>query len=188
MILVFIAIFSILVALGFGGAAAWSDFSKLTIPNLYSLAITLSFIPVFLMMTFFASDAGFFSSWNSHLIAGVAVFILTYILFHFNFIGGGDSKMLTAYALWVGLSGLVPLLFFIGVVGGVLAAITLILNKHQPIKKIRHKNGWIANAQKGKQQVPYGIAIFIGAVITFFNIEYINPETLISLAEISKGS
>lgn len=187
MVLLFILVFCALIALGFGGAAAWSDYTRMNIPNLYSIAIILSFIPAFAAMKFFAPDVTYFGNWQSHLITFVAVFAVTYVLFLLKFIGGGDSKLITAYALWTGFQGLMPFLFFMALIGGVLGLITLLLGKVKLVKKPK-RGSWVAKAQNGKREVPYGIAIFTGAIIAFWQINYLEPETLISLVTQTTGS
>lgn len=181
MILVFIIVFCALVALGFGAASAWSDVRTLTIPNLYVAYIGAAFIPAFVISKFFAGDAFIFSSLISHIGAGVLMMGITYALFVLKLIGGGDSKLLSVYALWTGLSGLMPLLFLMAVVGGILGGATLMLKKYKPVKKPQ-KNSWIEKAQKGSQDVPYGVAISTGAVFSFWQVGYINPDVLIALA------
>ena len=182
MILVFIIVFCALVALGFGAAAAWSDATRLKIPNLYAACIGAAFVPAFLAITLFGSEnTTIFSSWVNHGLAAALMFGVTYILFHFKLFGGGDSKLLSVYALWAGLGGLMPLLFFMAVMGGVLALSTLGLKKYQPVKN-PVKESWIDKSQKGGQDVPYGVAIFVGAAFTFWQVGYLHPETLMTLA------
>lgn len=187
MILLFISVFCALIALGFGGAAAWSDYTRMSIPNLYSVAIIVSFIPVFLATTFLAPDVKFFGTWQTHLITFVGVFGFTYLLFALKLIGGGDSKLITAYALWTGLAGLMPFLFFMALVGGVLGLVTLGLARSKPVKKPA-SGSWIDKAQEGKREVPYGIAIFVGALISFWQVGYLQPDTLMALVTQTTGS
>lgn len=187
MVLVFVIVFCAIIALGFGAASAWSDFSRLQIPNLYAACVGAAFIPAFLALSIFAPDAFVFGSWKSHLGAGLVVFAITYALFHFNLIGGGDSKLLSVYALWVGFGGLMTLLFTMAVAGGVLGLVTLALKKWKPVKKTI-KGSWFAKAQSGQEDVPYGIAIFVGALMAFWHSGYIQPETILSLATLNTGS
>jgi len=187
MVLLFILVFCALIALGFGGAAAWSDYTRMNIPNLYSIAIILSFIPAFLAMKFLAPETVYFDSLQNHVITFFAIFAFTYVLFVLKFIGGGDSKLITAYALWTGFQGLMPFLFFMALIGGILGLITLFLGKTKLVKKPK-RGSWIAKAQSGKREVPYGIAIFSGAIIAFWQINYLEPETLISLVTQTTGS
>lgn len=181
MFFIFTIVFCAIVALGFGGAAAYSDFRMLKIPNLYPIAIALSFVPAFLVVGVIAPDNDIFYSAKSHFIAAILVFAITYAMFHFNMMGGGDAKLLSAFALWVGLSGLIPFLFIMAMMGGVLAAITLVVHKWKPLTKFGGSL-WLENAQAGKKQVPYGIAIFCGAIFAFWNAGYIELVTLIDFA------
>jgi len=181
MILVFIVVFCALIALGFGAAAAWSDAARLIIPNMYAACVGAAFIPAFLMVTVFAPESTFFAPWKSHLIAAIVMLGITYILFYFKLMGGGDSKFLTVYALWSGLGGLMPFLFITAVTGGLLGVITLILGKYKPVQTPA-EGGWVARAQSGAQDVPYGVAIFVGALFTFWQVGYLQPETIQALA------
>ncbi len=187
MILVFIITFCVLVALGFGAASAWSDFNKLMIPNIYSLLIIGAFVPAFLAITFFSEDATFFGSWKSHLLAFVFTFLVTYCLFFFKLIGGGDAKLITAFSLWTGAQSLIPFLFIMALTGGILGVATLVLNKNKLVKKPL-KGSWVALAQKGKKDVPYGIAIFVGALFAFWHAGLIQPSQLMDLAKVTIGS
>lgn len=187
MVLVFIITFCIIIALGFGAAAAWSDFNRLIIPNIYAALVGAAFIPAFLAVAFLAPEVSFFSSWKSHLIAFVFMFLISCILFHFKMIGGGDAKLISVYALWAGVKGLMPLLFIMAVVGGVLGGVTLALHKWKPVKE-PHKDSWIAKSQKGARDVPYGVAIFIGAVFAFWQAGYLQPTELMALAMKTIGS
>ena len=184
--LLFIVIFCVIVALGFGFAAAWSDLKGMTIPNLYSGLIVASFVPAFLAVQIFNPESAYFAGWISHLLSMAIVFAITYGLFAANMFGGGDAKMCSAYALWVGIQGLAPFLFFMGIVGGVLGLATLALAKHKPIKK-PIKGSWIDKAQKGGKEVPYGIAIAVGAIFSFFYSGYLSPNGIMSLVQTSGG-
>lgn len=181
MILVLIISFCAIIALGFGAAAALSDVNRLLIPNNYVLFILGAFVVAFGTSLIFTAETSFFSSWKNHLLSGGITFIITFGLFHFKIIGGGDAKLLSVYALWVGLSGLMPLLFAMALVGGLLGGATLLLNKKKLIEK-PSEGGWIAKAQEGLQEVPYGVAIFVGAVASFWSVGYLQPEHLIKLA------
>lgn len=180
--LLFIVIFCVIVALGFGFAAAWSDFNGMTIPNLYSGLIIISFISAFLAVQFFSPESQYFSSWISHLLSMLIVFAITYALFAAKMFGGGDAKMCSAYALWVGLNGLAPFLFFMGVVGGILGLVTLFLAKNKMVENPA-KGSWLAKAQNGDKEVPYGIAIALGAFFAFFYSGYLLPADIMSLID-----
>ena len=115
---------------------------------------------------FLAPDLEYFYSWKNHLGALAIIFAVTYALFFFKVLGGGDAKLASAFALWVGLSGLTPFLFYMSVAGALLSIIILSLRRWKPVKEPT-KDSWIDRAQKGSNEVPYGIAIFIGAILSF---------------------
>lgn len=184
MLSVFVVMFACVVALGFGVSAAWSDIKSMTIPNSYSIFITVSFVISFLFVSFFAKDTEYFFSWQNHVIAGFAIFAITYGLFFFGLIGGGDAKLLSAFAFWVGLQGLMPMLFYMAIVGGLLGAVTLLLGRFKPLKTTP-AGSWLEKAQNGEKKIPYGIAIFIGALMAFLHNGYISIEGLQSFLEVS---
>lgn len=184
--LLFIVIFSVVVAVGFGLASAWSDFKGFTISNIYAAGVIAAFIPAFLVMTFLAPEVVYFASWKSHLMAAAIMFAVTFVLFSFNVIGAGDSKLCTAYALWAGLLGLPAFLFYMTLCGGLLGVVTLILRKWKPFKN-PPEQGWLAQAQAGSKEVPYGIAIVIGAIVTFVINDYFDPDALTALARSAQG-
>lgn len=179
--LVFIVIFCVIIALGFGLASSWSDFRGLTISNIYPLGILVSFIPAYLLVTLMVPDVDYFFHWKSHLIAFGAVFAFTFLLFSLNMIGAADSKLAAVYALWVGLNGLFPFIVCMALTGGVLGLIALALKKWKPVKS-PHEGGWVAKSQAGISAVPYGIAITAGAFAAFAKVGYTDPDKLSDLA------
>lgn len=180
--LIFIVIFCVIVALGFGLASAWSDFKGFTISNAYSIGVILAFIPAFLAVFFLVPEAAYFASWKSHLLAAAIMFAVTFVLFTLHMIGAGDSKLATAYALWVGIMGIPAFLFYMTVTGGLLGVATLVLRRWKPFTA-PPEGGWIARAQAGSSEVPYGIAIVVGAVVAFFQSGYFNPDRLAGLIQ-----
>lgn len=175
--ILFIIVFCLLIALGFGVAAAVSDWRGFLIPNTYSAGVALAFIPAYSVFLFFAGDSGFFEGWGSHLGACAIVFAVSFLLFSFNMFGAGDSKLVTAYALWTGMGGLSAFVFYMALVGGLLGVATLLLRKHKPFKEAR-EGTWIARAQAGDNAVPYGIAIMVGAIASFVWLGYFSPANL----------
>lgn len=183
----FIVIFCVVVALGFAAAAAWSDWSGMVIPNSYSVGIIVSFIVAYGAFYFLAPESGYFMGIKAHGIALIIVFAITFILFSLRMLGAGDSKLAAAIALWTGFKGLMPFLFFMGIVGGILGLIALYLKKNKPIANPK-EGSWFDRVQKGESAVPYGIAIAVGAVVAFFDMGYFDPEKLQLLAGAVSGS
>lgn len=165
---------SIFVVLGVGAVAAHSDVKGMTIPNMYSLIIMGAFAVSFGVLWLGGYGQAFFPL-LSHVLAFLIVFGLTAALFAFKLIGAGDSKLASVYALWMGVPGLIPFLFYMALVGGVLGLVAIILQKFKPVKSPK-PDSWIAQVQGGASKVPYGVAIVIGALASFLKIGYLNVD------------
>lgn len=177
----FLVVFCMLVALGFGIASGVSDFKTMTIPNIYALGVLVAFIPAFAADAFTGEGMEFFASWKSHLIAMVVMFAVSFVLFSTRMIGAGDSKLITVFSLWVGLPGIAAFLFYMALLGAVLGITTKVMNKRVLVQS-PSEGGWIAKSQAGGNGVPYGIAIAFGAVIAFWQLGYFSPEKLALLS------
>jgi prepilin peptidase CpaA len=81
---------------------------------------------------------------------GVAVFALFAAAFYAGMMGGGDVKLAAALALWFPPLTTARFLVFMSIAGGVLTLV--VLARHRMLKKA------------GKPEVPYGVAIAIGAL------------------------
>lgn len=138
-------------------AAAWCDAWKYTIPNTIPIALTVLFVAV---VAFRFEDIAVLE----HLGAGALVFCAGILVFRFGVLGGGDIKLLSAIALWVGLSQLPIFLIAVALFGGIFALFLLAL---------RHMMGWAIRAQwvsieppavfKAGEKVPYAVAIGAGS-------------------------
>ena len=89
----------------------------------------------------------------------------TLVLFSCGWIGGGDAKLFTVTALWLGLDHLMPLVFATSVAGAVLTLCILTLRSGiYPATWIGRP--WIARLLDPKRGVPYGVAIaFAGCAV-----------------------
>jgi prepilin peptidase CpaA len=159
-------LFGVFVTLGMCVLAARSDYRGFKIPNIVPLVIIGAFVVSYGVLTLTEQRDVFFKPIGSHIGSALLVLMVTGAMFALKQLGAGDSKFATAVALWVGLPGLVPFLFYMALSGGVIAGVSLALRKWKPVKK-PHKGSWIDMAQKGHGSVPYGIAIAIGATLAF---------------------
>jgi prepilin peptidase CpaA len=182
--ILFIVVFCMLIAIGFAVAAGVADFKTMNIPNIYCLGIVLAFLPAFATDALTGDGMEFFASWKSHLMAGIGMFGVTFLLFSLGMIGAGDSKLISALALWVGVPGLPAFLFYMAVTGAVLGVATKVMNK-RVLVATAPEGSWVAKAQGGFGGVPYGIAIALGAIIAFYQLGYFSPEKLAMLAGVS---
>ena len=165
--------FCVLATLGMCGLAAWSDFKGYRIPNIVSAIIIGSFALAYTVLLFTGQKEVIFFSLKSHLGSFFIVLIVTMAMFAVKILGAGDSKMAAALSLWLGFPGLTPFLFYMALTGGILAAVSLWLKKHKPMKN--PPAGWVASMQEGGGNIPYGLAISVGALVAFFFNGYFDP-------------
>ena len=176
--------FGITVALGMSVLAAWTDFKGYKIPNIISLVIIIAFGVAFAVTSYTGQAELIFMSLKSHLGAFFLMLILSMAMFACKIMGAGDSKMASAIALWLGWSGLVPFLFYMAMMGGLLAAMSLLLKKYKPLKTPLPNvlvGTWLEKAQSGVNKVPYGIAIAFGAIVAFIFLGYFSPAKWMNL-------
>lgn len=175
MIFLVVYLFCVMAALGLGLVAAWNDFKGMTIPNYIALSLIAAFVIGY--GAAWSGGADVFASFVSHLGAGLTVFAFTFVMFATRLIGGGDSKLAAAYSFWFGFQSIAVFLFYMVFSGAIVAVIALVLKKIKPVKN-PPTGSWIARTQAGESVVPYGIAIFIGAVAAFSDMGIFNPESL----------
>jgi len=139
-----------------------SDVRSLRIHNLNSLVILFCFFPAY-----FASPESFNALWQ-HLAAMVIMFTVSYVMFVFGMMGGGDSKLGTVLGLWIGLKGLMPFIFYMAIMGGLIGFIALVIFRKKPFKNPM-QGSWVAELQEGHNAIPYGVAISFGFWAAFFH-------------------
>lgn len=136
----------------------WLDLSKRLLPNKLVLALAVLFIPYFLL-----SPLGF-NSLLWHLLTALIAFVVFFILYMLNAMGGGDVKLATVVYLWAGSSLALPVTVVIAWSGGIVAVFCwladtkLIANSSNLIIKKIH---YYLSAKRG---VPYGVALSFGLV------------------------
>ena len=138
--------------------AAAFDAWKFIIPNAITLALVVLFVVTALLLPFEMT----WTDWLYHVGAGVVVFLGGIIFYAFNWMGGGDVKLLTAVALWMGFERLTSLLLYVALAGAALAIGLLVLRRiilslrgaSPGLRKIK----WPRVLLEG-EGVPYGLAI-----------------------------
>ncbi|HEV7307313.1 prepilin peptidase [Ensifer sp.] len=142
------------------GFAAFSDLLTMTIPNRASIILLASFLVVAPLVGLGFSEIGL------HLAAAVAVFAVCFCLFATNVMGGGDAKLLTACAIWFGLTpSLAAFLLYVSIFGGALTVGILLLR--------RQENAILASGIPFPQllltarKIPYGVAIALGGFAAY---------------------
>jgi len=141
--------------------AAISDVLSMKISNLVPLMMLGAFVIVAPMTGMAASAIGM------HLLAGVAVLAVTFALFAFGGMGGGDAKLMAATAVWMGFGpALVTYLLAITLIGGQLT-LAILLFRRSPWHHLAYTNQFLRNFASDVKGVPYGIALGAGGMIAF---------------------
>lgn len=176
MFFLFFFLVCILAACGVGALAAVSDFNGMKIPNMYSVLIFLAFVICFGVLSF-GGYADVFKPLLSHVVGFSVVFVITLLMFFAGVWGAGDQKMVSAFSIWFGLSGLPVFLVYTTLFGGVLGVAALVLRRWKFVKS-PVQGSWVDKVQAGEGSVPYGIAIALGALASFFKMGYLDVEVL----------
>jgi prepilin peptidase CpaA len=157
MTLAFIFLMIFPVAMAF---AAANDLFTMKIPNRISLALIVGFIVVALLTRMPLETVGI------HIACAFAVLALTFTLFSFNLLGGGDAKLMAAGALWMGSAHIIEFLAFVTIFGGVLCLMILSYRRVVPADLLPLP-GWAQRLHTTGGPVPYGIAIAAGGLMVF---------------------
>ncbi len=145
--------------------AAVSDLTTMTIPNRLTIALAVIFVPVALLAHLSLTG------WGIHLGLGLAGLVLGMTLFAFNFMGGGDAKLIAAASLWLGFHGFIALLFYTAIFGGVLTLGLMGLRQFFSLygPKLPH---WLGQHLEPRGGIPYGIAICAGGIAALWQSDF----------------
>lgn len=148
--------------------AASSDLLTMTISNRVSLALVAGFFVFATLAQVPAAQVA------ANLSCGLAVLVLTFTLFSFNFIGGGDAKLAAATAIWLGWGNILDYGVVASLLGGALTLGMLWLRNHA-MPRWALARAWFARLHDSRNGVPYGIALAAAGLVIF-------PQTMIWLA------
>lgn len=141
--------------------AALRDAVSYTIPNWISLALIAAFPAAALALGMPLATFGLcLAIGAAALVAGMAMFAL-------GWIGGGDAKLFGAAALWLGFPGALTYVAATGLAGGGLALSLLALRSIWLRRYAAAGPAWLARLAEPGEDVPYGMAIALGALAAF---------------------
>ncbi|HET7316114.1 MAG TPA: prepilin peptidase [Sphingomicrobium sp.] len=126
-------------------AAAVIDVRTYTISNRLNLAVAL-LAPAF----WWSVGLPLWPGIAFQVAVAAGVFVLFALAFYAGMMGGGDVKLAAALALWFSPASTLRFLVITSIAGGILTLVVL------AIHRLRSKTG--------RPQVPYGVAIAIGAL------------------------
>ena len=141
--------------------AAVKDATSFTIPNWISLALIVAFVPAALFSGASLAAIGLC------LAMGVGALLVGMGMFAANWIGGGDAKLFAAAALWLGWPAAFSFMLATGMAGGVLTLAVLGLRSGWFAPIVAGGPTWVRKLGATGGDIPYGVAIAIGALATF---------------------
>jgi prepilin peptidase CpaA len=126
-------------------AAAIEDAARLRISNIISFVVLLGGVVAAILI-------GHGPLWKN-VVTFAAVLAMGTAAFGAGWLGGGDVKLLAAFAAWLDFASALWFLALVFLAGGLVAIVYL---------SIRSLKGW-SNKDARRARVPYGIAIAVGA-------------------------
>lgn len=140
--------------------AAVNDIATMTISNWISLVLIGCFCVLALAVGMPWVQVGW------HFAAGGLVLVVCFTLFALNILGGGDAKLLSAAALWIGWNELFSFLFLTALLGAPLCVLLMVYRAF-PLPTWAYDFKWLFRLHQPKAGVPYGVAICGAGLIIY---------------------
>lgn len=151
--------------------AMLADVSALRVPNWIPLALAALFLA-------HAASVQTPHGLAVHALVGAGVLAATFALFAFGAFGGGDAKLVSALALWMGPVHLGPFLLVLALLGGLTALMLLGLRKLLLLNPALETRRTLATpaqwARTGK--LPYALPIGLAALIIGPELFALHPD------------
>lgn len=145
---------------GLMAAAAIFDMWKFIIPNWISMALLGLFVAAALLLPVQID-------WLSQLGAMGLMLLATVLLYLFRLLGGGDLKLLTVVALWVGLGALPAFIVYTALAGAALSLGLMAVRRLVSGVLVLQSGGdrmALPRLLLPGEHIPYGVAIAAGAI------------------------
>lgn len=140
--------------------AACYDLLTMQIPNRFPAVLVVAFVAAALVSGMPLATIGI------HFLVAFGVLALTFTLFAFGFLGGGDAKLAAAIALWFGLEQTLPFLIIMALCGGALSLVILAF-RSVPLPGFLLGQSWAFRLHEQGAGVPYGVALAAAALLVF---------------------
>lgn len=141
-------------------AAGLHDLTTMKIPNWISGLLILSFFPAAFAVGLSPATVGI------HFGVAVVALLVGMGLFAMRVIGGGDAKLMAAVCLWLGVTGSAMFILWTAVAGGGVCLV-LIFARRELRPYIQGAAPWIDTLMEPEGDIPYGLAIAVGALLAF---------------------
>ncbi len=128
------------------------DGTRYIIPNWLNGSIALLYVA---MVVLYPQDI----DWLRALIGAAIVLVLGYIIFLLRWMGGGDIKLFTVNALWVGHALLPEYVILVGLIGGAMSLAVLVARRWAPAVYARKEGRIPPRILQVDEPLPYGLAI-----------------------------
>lgn len=139
---------------------ALMDLFTMTIPNRISLVLVAGF---FALAPFVGLGA---ETILWHIATGASMLVLSFAMFWRGWIGGGDAKIFSAIALWIGAAQLGQFVGYAAIAGGLLT-IVLLTFRRLPLPSVLASTTWVSRLHAQNAGVPYGIALALAALMIY---------------------
>ncbi|MBA8837042.1 prepilin peptidase [Ochrobactrum sp. RH2CCR150] len=134
-------------------SAMITDLLSMTIRNRVSIGLAAGFLILAPFSGLSLADYGW------HVLAGVLMLGITFLLFCLRTMGGGDAKMIAATTLWFGFNpGLADYVLKFSILGGVLTLL-IILYRLMPRPVYADRYVFLERLSRKDVGIPYGIAL-----------------------------
>lgn len=140
--------------------AAATDLFTMTVPNRLALGLAVFFFLLAPMVGLGWSDIGL------HVALALAALAVTFALFSFGWIGGGDAKLFTATCLWLGPEAILIYSIYAALLGGALT-LMLLFWRRLPLPVMLISQGWVTRLHSPNEGVPYGIALAAAGLLAY---------------------
>lgn len=145
---------------------ALTDIYGYIIPNILSIILIIGFyLFAFLHPNFTSDDI------INHTLSALLVLSITFTMFAFGFLGGGDAKLLATSSLWFGFGDLSGYIFYVTMAGGILSMIFMVwrrtkpfnfYNQFIPLERMFHGPETQQHIPLKKRSIPYAVGIMLG--------------------------
>ena len=127
--------------------SASMDLLTFTIPNRICVALALGYVIFAALLGVPAVDI------LLNMSCGLAILVITFAMFNFGLIGGGDAKLAAATAAWLGWAAILDYGLAAAIFGGILTLI-LLGARTVPLPAALARVAWLARLHDAKRRRP----------------------------------
>ena len=138
------------------------DLLTFTIPNRLCFILAVGYLIFAAMLGVPALDI------LLNISCALAILVITFAMFNFGWIGGGDAKLAAATAAWLGWTAIFDYGLAAALFGGVLTLI-LLGARMVPLPAVFGRMDWLVRLHNANAGVPYGIALAAAGLMQYPN-------------------